>query len=543
MILRLVLVAACVLGSACAAEKPDPTLAIINGAVWSGVGNADFHEAVFVSADTIVAVGSNDQINSLVQNSTVVIDANGGTVLPGFIDSHVHLLSGGFRLSSVQLRDAATRSEFISRIGEYAGSIPAGDWIVGGDWDHTLWGGDLPTRDWIDSVTTDHPVWITRLDGHMGLANSLALKLAGVEDPDDIPGGEIVRSQGKLTGLLKDNAMNLIWPAIPDPSPEQNDRALIAATDYLHSHGVTSVHDMGGSANEHATYDRARKSGQLRLRIYAAHSLGERFAASSVKHQDEWLQYGAVKGFVDGSLGSHTAAFFDPYTDKPDDSGFFVIELEELRKRVLEADSLGLQLMIHAIGDRAIHTLLNIFEELGPSVRERRHRIEHNQHLHPPDLDRFAELGIIASMQPYHAADDGRWAEDVIGKTRSQYTYAFRKLLDAEAVVAFGSDWFVAPPIPMEAVWAAVARETIDGKNPNGWIPEERISLDEALTAHTATAAFAGFSEDRTGKLVRGMLADIVVMEADLFATPSAKLRGVQPSHTIVGGQIAFQAE
>ncbi len=546
--LRRAVLVACILTLVSCQSRPSTSLAIVNGSVWTGTGLHEMAEAVFVEDGIISFVGTTDEVRDLTNSNTHVIDAGGATVAPGFIDSHTHILEGGYRLTSVQLRDASTKQEFINRIAAYASTLNEGEWILGGDWDHTHWGGDLPERSWIDSVTTGHPVWVTRLDGHSGLANTAALKKADALNPEDIQGGEIVRKDGEPTGLLKDNAMNMIWRSIEDPSADQNDNALDSAIEYLLSNGVTSVHDMGGTSNEHETFERAARDGRLRVRIYSAFPLSRAIDAAERMLDYEpqgLLRYGSVKGFVDGSLGSHTAAFFEPYSDQPDDRGLFVIDMVDLQDRIRLADSLGLQVMIHAIGDRAIHELLNLYEGLGPEVaRQGRHRIEHNQHLSPRDFTRFKELGVIASMQPYHAADDGRWAESVIGPSRSKFTYAFRTLLDHGAKLAFGSDWFVAPPTPIEGIWAAVTRQTLDGENPDGWIPQEKITLDEALWAYTAGAAYAGFQESKKGVIRPGALADLVVLDADLFKLDSAKeIRNVRVAYTIVGGAVVFTKE
>ncbi|HEY5564291.1 MAG TPA: amidohydrolase [Rhodothermia bacterium] len=483
------------------------------------------------------------------------MDAEGQFVVPGFIDAHVHFLDGGFRLSSVQLRDAATPSEFIERVGAYAESTPAGTWITGGDWDHEQWGGELPSRNWIDSVTTDHPVWVNRLDGHMALANSLALKLAGIDDDvRDVDGGTIVRDRETLTGVFKDNAMGLVTPHIPNPTDALEDRALEAAMTYVAEQGVTSVHDAGydgGSIGSNAgleTFRRAHLQDRLKTRIYASLPLSRHAElhdlVGSESRGDHWLRIGLLKGFVDGSLGSHTAAFLEPFTDAPDDTGLLVNTEADLYSWISAADKNGLHVMTHAIGDRAIRILLDIYErvarENGP--RDRRFRMEHAQHIDPEDLDRFAELGVIASMQPYHAIDDGRWAEKVIGPDRIKTTYAFRNLLDNGARLAFGSDWYVAPPTPLEGIYAAVTRRTLDGLNDAGWVPEEKISVEEALRAYTIDAAFASFEENIKGSLEIGKLADFAMIDSDLTQVDPPDIREAKVVLTVVGGDVVFRA-
>ncbi len=526
---------------------PRPSTAVINARIWTGVSARPWAQALAVdSAGRISALGTTEQIARL--GAIAVIDARGQMVVPGFIDSHVHFLDGGFGLASVQLRDARTKGEFISRIRDHARTLPKGAWITNGDWDHMNWGGELPRRDWIDSVTPDNPVWINRLDGHMNLANTLALTAAGVmRNVKDVAGGEIVRdASGELTGVLKDNAQDLVMLKVPIPPPAVEDRAFDAAMDYVASYGVTSVHSMG-SWNDLAVFERAHNTPRLKTRIYANTPLAEwmrlRDTVATRGRGDDWLRIGGVKGFVDGSLGSHTAAMFDGFTDKPTDKGFFVTPPEILYALTLGADKAGLQVMVHAIGDRAIATQLDIFarvaRENGP--RDRRFRIEHAQHIGPADMARFGKLGVIPSMQPYHAIDDGRFADNLIGPERASRTYAFRALLDAKAALAFGSDWFVAPPRPLEGIYAAVTRRTLDDKHPNGWVPAQKISVGEALRAYTYGGAYAGFDEGNRGTLDIGALADFAILERDITTIPPELIRDVKVVRTVVGGRTVFE--
>ncbi|HUF31107.1 MAG TPA: amidohydrolase [Gemmatimonadaceae bacterium] len=530
---------------------PSPiSLAIVNARVWTGDERRPWADAIAVSGERIAAVGSSAEIRKLAPDGARVIDAQGGMVVPGFIDSHVHFITGGHRLASVQLRDAESPAEFTSRIKAFAATLPEGAWITGGDWDHENWGGELPRRDWIDSITPNHPVWVTRLDGHMSLANSAALFAAGVtREARDVPGGTIVRDEGgEPTGVFKDNAAGLVGRAVPDARPEQDDRALEAAMRYVAERGVTSVHDMG-SWDDIAVYRRAHAAGRLTTRIYAGVPLASwerlRDTVTAYGRGDAVLRIGLLKAFVDGSLGSHTAAFHEPFTDVPTDTGLIVTSPDVLYERVTGADRAGLHVAVHAIGDRAIGLQLDIFDrvarENGP--RDRRFRIEHAQHIAPADIPRFGALGVIASMQPYHAIDDGRWAERVIGPERIKTTYAFRALLDARARVAFGSDWFVAPPTPLEGIYAAVTRRTLDDANPDGWVPAQKITVEEALRAYTRDAAFASFAEGEKGTLVRGKLADLVLLDRDLTRIPPETIRDARVVATVIGGRIVYEAE
>ncbi len=530
------------------APAPGSALAIVNARVWTGDDRRPWADAVLVRGERIEIVGSSAEVKKLAGTAVRTIDARGMLVTPGFVDAHVHFLDGGFALASVQLRDAATKDEFIHRIKAFAATVPPGTWILNGDWDHTAWGGELPQRSWIDSVTPNNPVWINRLDGHMNLANSLALAAAGITRATrDVEGGTVVRdAAGEPTGVLKDNAMDLMSRAVPDAGSAMKLRALDAAMTHVAEQGVTSVHHMGGW-DDLAVFRQAHASGSLRTRIAANVPLGTwarlRDEVQSSGRGDAWLRIGGLKGFVDGSLGSHTAAMLDPFTDAPNDRGFFVNTKEDLRDWTAGADAVGLQVIVHAIGDRAIRAQLDIFEEVARrnGVRDRRFRIEHAQHIAPADIPRFAALGVIPSMQPYHAIDDGRWADGVIGPDRAKGTYAFRSLMDAGARVAFGSDWFVAPPVPIMGIYAAVTRRTLDDKRPGGWVPEQRITVEQALRAYTTGSAYAGYQEGDVGMLKRGMLADLVMIDRDLTHIPPESIREARVMLTMVGGRLVYE--
>lgn len=533
----------------CQNESPKADLIIFNAKIWTGNENQKFAQSMAIAADTIIAIDSNEEILKLKDPNTKVRDMEGKFIAPGFIDSHVHLMTGGRSLLSVDLRDANTPEIFAQRIGDFAKTIESDEWILEGNWDHTLWGGELPHKDWIDKLTPNTPVLVFRLDWHMALANSAALKFAGVdENTPDVEGGEIIRDKnGKLTGLLKDNAMNLVMDKIPPMTTEQKNKSFQAAIDYFLSNGVTTVHDVDGLNKDFESYSTAlkyRESGDLNVRIYGAKPLNEWQELAKMKlTNDEWLKIGALKGFVDGSLGSHTAAFHDHYSDKEDDKGFFINSHSDLYDWILGADKENLHILVHAIGDSAIHTCLNIFERVikENGEKDRRFRIEHTQHLNPNDIPRFAQLGVVPSMQPYHAIDDGRWAEDYIGAERIKTTYAFKSLMDANATVAFGSDWAVAPASPIMGIYAAVTRRTLDDKNPNGWVPEQKITAEQALIAYTKNAAFASFDEDLKGTLEIGKLADFVILSEDILEVEATKIRDLKVLETFVGGKKVFE--
>jgi hypothetical protein len=533
---------------------------IVNGRVWTGDAARPWAEAIAIRGDRVAAVGSTREIRALAGRGPE-IDARGGLVTPGFIDAHIHLLAGGFRLTEVQLRRASSRDALVRTLQSFTGQIPEGAWITGGDWDHEQWGGELPSRTWIDDATPRHPVWVSRFDGHMALANSVALRAAGVSrSTPDVEGGTIVRGpEGDPTGVLKDNAMKLVDRVVARPPGDAEDRALDAAMQYVAARGVTSVHHMGSVPQSSTWADvdvfrRARETGRLRTRIYSTvplaawRELHEAVAAGDFGgpdgRGDEWLRIGALKGFVDGSLGSRTAAFHEPYEDAPDNTGLLVQPPDVLGRWVADADRHGLHAVVHAIGDRANTLLLDLFEAAAAAngPRDRRFRIEHAQHLRRADIARFARLGVIASMQPYHAIDDGRWAERAIGGVRAETTYAWRSLLDAGATIAFGSDWFVAPPTPLEGLYAAVTRRTLDDRHPGGWVPSQCISLDEALRAYTGAAAYASFEESRKGRIAPALLADVVVLDRDLFTIPADELREARVIATVAGGQVVHEA-
>ncbi len=549
----LVVAAATALGAVACGGSDGETADLVfrGGVVWTGSPTAGRAQAVALKGDRILAVGKDAEVAPLVGSSTRVVELHGRTVTPGFIDAHTHFIDGGFKLSSVDLRDAATPEEFARRIGDFAATVPAGTWITGGDWDHELWGGELPRKEWIDSLTPDHPVFVNRLDGHMSLANSAALRAAGIDENGRTPdpaGGTIVRNArtGEPAGVFKDEAMALVARVIPDPSDADMDRALQAAAHHALERGVTQVHDMAGWSSL-ATYQRAHARGELPLRVYSVVPLATwvrlRDYVAENGRGDDRLWWGGLKGFVDGSLGSTTAWFYEPYSDEPGSSGFMVTDSAELRTQIDSADAAGLQVIVHAIGDRANDWLLDVYREAAETngPRDRRFRIEHAQHLTREAIGRFAEQGVIASMQPYHAADDGRWAEKRIGPERIKTTYAFRSLLDAGATLAFGSDWTVAPIDPVLGIDAAVTRRTIDGANPEGWMPQERITLEETLKAYTEGGAVAAFKEDRLGRIESGMLADLTILSDDLFSMDPKSLVDVRVDMTVVGGRVAYE--
>jgi predicted amidohydrolase YtcJ len=548
-LLGLAGLASCRSGPAASAGPAD---LVVYGRVWTGDSARPWAGAIAVAGDTVSAVGDSAEIARLVRPETRVLANGDGLVTPGFNDGHLHFLDGGFQLASLDLRTADTPEEFIERVAAYASERQPGEWIAGGDWDHERWPGTpLPRKEWIDSVTPDNPVWINRLDGHMALANSAALRLAKIDrHTRDVPGGVIVRDPrtGEPTGILKDEAMDPVAAVFPARTEAQLDAALKRALGHAAARGVTGFAHVSVPLSELGAYQRASRAGTMTARAALYFPIEDwRAVADTVAkigRGDDWVWIGGVKGYMDGSLGSTTAVFYQPYQDDPSTSGVFTTPEDSMRAWVGAADSAGLQVVVHAIGERANGLLLSIFDSVARAhgSKDRRFRVEHAQHLRREDIPRFAQLGVIASMQPYHAIDDGRWAEKRIGPERIQTTYAFRSLLDRGAVLAFGSDWTVAPIEPLLGIYAAVTRRTLDGKNPGGWIPQEKISVEEALRAYTAADAYAVFAEDRRGTLAPGYLADLVLLDRDLTRIAPEEIEQAEVRATVVGGRVVYQA-
>ena len=529
------------------AASPAADLVLRGGRVWAGKGLPPA-TAIAVKEGRVAVVGSDADVQTLIGSGTRVVDLHGRLVVPGFNDAHVHFLSGGFGLLSVDLRDARDEQDFARRIAEHARTLPKGTWIQEGNWDHEAWPSrTLPTRQLIDAVTPDHPVFVQRLDGHMALANSLALRLAGVtresRDPD---GGTIVRDRaGEPTGILKDNAEELVTRAIPEPSRAMNLRAARAALKEAARVGVTTIQD-NSSIDALRTYQELRARGELTARFYVWRYISAREplekAGLTTGLGDDWIRLGALKILSDGSMGSGTAAFFDPYTDDPKTSGLLLYPVPELERLVREADAAGFQLAVHAIGDRANSLVLDAFEKAAAAnpPRERRFRIEHAQVVRKADLARYQRLGVIASIQPSHGIDDMRWAERRIGKERARESYNIRSFTAAGIPVAFGTDWFVEPLDPRLGLYAAITRERPEGGPPGGWFPEEKISLEEALDLYTRGSAYAEFAEKEKGTLAPGMLADLVVFADDLFRVAPRQILTTPVDLTVAGGRVVF---
>jgi predicted amidohydrolase YtcJ len=532
-------------------------LALVGGKVWTVDATKPQAEAVAVWRDRIIKVGTDAEVKVLAGPTTRVIDLKGRRVIPGFYDSHVHLLGGGESLSEVDLKGAKDEADFGRRLVEFDRRLPRDRWITGGHWDHDrAFGGQLPTAAIVDKYVKDRPVFINRYDGHMALANTAALKLAGVTaDTKEVPGGVIFRlPDGKTpSGVFKDNAMSLVGRLVPPPGEEQILEAVLAAQKYAAEVGVTSVQDMDGSGAEtrrrlFRTLQRLAHEGRLTCRVDLRWPIAQFREVAALGAEanfgSDWVRVGGVKGFMDGSLGSSTAKLFAPYEGDAKNVGVYVTPPDAMRSLIRSSDAAGLNVCVHAIGDEANAVLLDLFGEVAKQrgAKDRRFRIEHAQHLRPQDYQRFKALGVVASMQPYHAIDDGRWAEGRIGAKRCASSYAYRSLLDAGAKLAFGSDWPVAPLDPVPGIDAAVNRRTLGGKHPGGWFPEQRITVAEAVEAYTLGSAYAAGQEGDRGSITGGKLADLVVLSRDIFdSSERDKIVETKVELTVVGGKVVFE--
>jgi len=527
------------------------SLVILNATVWPGSHPSVRHQAMAVRGDRILAVGRNDEIAALAGAGTRIIDGQGKLVLPGFNDSHAHLILGGRQLLSVDLRGARSREELAALIASAARTLPPGKWLTGGNWDNGTWTDRrLPAKEDVDPCTPTTPILVTRSDLHMGLVNSAALSLAGITaGTPDPPGGAIIRhpDNGEPTGILKDAALDLVRRIIPPPNLDDSFAAIEKARELAASLGITSVQDMavGDDWDNWRIFQAFRRQKEFTLRLCVRVPLDKwsKGMAPSVGVQDDWLRLGGVKSFVDGSLGASSALFFSPFDDERDNSGLLMHQPAELADQLAAADQAGLQAAVHAIGDKANNILLNIFAEVAArnGKRDRRFRVEHAQHLAAADINRMAPLGVIASVQPSHLIDDGRWAENRIGPERAKFAYPFRSLLDAGVMLAFGSDWPVAPLDPLVGIRAAVTRRLGDGYHNDGWHPEQLIGVAEAVRAYTEAAAYAEFAETSKGTLSPGMLADFVMLSSDIFAAPPEEIADAKVLCTVCGGKIVYE--
>ena len=524
-----------------------------NGVVWTADQKVPSATAMVLNKGVFLFVGEDKEALSMATDRTEIIDLKGNFVTPGFIDNHVHFISGGLQLSRVNLNDVLSKKEFQARIIEFDRVLPKNSWILGGNWDHELWGGIYPDKSWIDEVVSDRPVFLDRLDGHMALANTKAMNLAGINSSTlDPPGGVIIRDQNSdPTGVLKDLAMDLVQTIIPEESSEEMDRALDRAMDYALSLGITQVHDMG-SWTDLETYRRnhSKENLKIRIKIYPWYTNWKNIIkyVQDYGPGDDWLRWNGIKGMMDGSLGSRTAWMHKPYlhghnhNDKEKLPTLGVITIKDttdFKYLLRETDNAGIQHAVHAIGDRANDWIINQFKDIANEhgSRDRRSRIEHSQHLSENAIREFASQNIIPSMQPYHLFDDGSWAHKRIGYDLLSRTYIFNTLIKSGANLTFGSDWTVAPLNPATGIFAAVTRKTRDGKNEDGWFPNEKISVEDALRCYTINNAYAAFWEKTTGSITVGKNADFIVHSMNYFDIDPEMILESKILRTVVGGK------
>jgi len=528
-------------------------LVLYNGRIYTMDRARPRAQAVAIAGNRIAAVGEDEQIKSLLAPGGEAVDLGGRTVVPGFTDCHIHFVEYALRLARIDLSGVRSRAEALRLVAERARTARPGEWLLGGGWDRNLWDDpSFPTREDLDSVAPRNPVALGSKDGHSLWANSLALARAGItaETPDP-PGGEIERraGTGEPTGILKETAKRLVEEVIEKPSPEAIQSALKVAMANAHRAGLTGIHDCEDEL-AFAAFQELSKQGELGLRVLMHvpaenldHAIG---LGLRTGFGNEWLRVGGVKIFADGALGSRTAAMLAPYQDEPHNLGIVVTPKEELRELIRKASRAGLSVAIHAIGDRANRDVLDVLEE-GRQAGEGaglRHRIEHVQLLHPADIPRLAKLGVIASMQPIHATSDMEMVRRHWGEERARGAYAWRSLLDAGTVLVFGSDCPVETLNPLVGIHAAVTRRRADGSpGPEGWHPEERITVEEAVRAYTLGAAYASGEEREKGSIAPGKLADLVVLSQDIFAIPPMSILETRVEATIFDGQFVYRRE
>jgi predicted amidohydrolase YtcJ len=528
-----------------AAPSPPVVAIYYHGNILTGAAGEQRATAIAVGMHEIVAVGDDATILRQKQPSTRLYDLKGAFVMPGINDAHVHLAAAGQDKLSVDLNGCTSLADMLSRVSAAADHALPGQWLLGGGWDHTLWTNQtLPTRQDLDRVSRGHPTILSRVDGHIAIANSAAFALSGVtRQTPTPPGGQFDHdAQGDLTGIVRESpAENLIRRHIPPPTPELRRRAILVALDEAAAHGVTSVQD-NSDWDDFVVYQQLERENKLKIRITewlrfddpVALLIAHRAAQPT---NDRWLHTGMLKGFMDGSLGSRTAALLSPYADDPGNSGLLRYEQARLNDMTKERSAAGFQIGFHAIGDRAVEMALNAFSVSSPAMRN---RIEHSQVVEPQDIPRYQSLSIIASMQPSHLLTDMNWAAARLGPERAHYAYAWKAFLDAGVPLAFGTDYPVEPITPFRGIYAAVTRRNEAGEK--SYFPEDRLTIEQALFAYTQGSAFAEFSEGFKGKLVPGYVADFIVLDRDLTRIPAPEILKTRVLQTVVDGQTVYQA-
>ena len=533
-------------------EPPDADVVLTNGNIYTVDVRLGRVEAIAITRGKIAAVGTAEEMQHWVGPETKVIDLEGKFVLPGFNDAHTHLANAGQGSLSVNVEGTRSIAEFQQRIRARLSEFEPGTWVVGRGWDHSLWEENrMPTKADLDAVSTSHPMFFTRVDGHSAVANSLALEQAGITRSSEQPeGGEIVRdADGEPTGWLKENATGLVSGLIPAPTSEQRQRGLLLALAEAARYGVTSVQD-NSSWEDFQALRELKQEGKLTLRVTEwlpfdapLNRLEEMRKEGGAT--DPWLKTGALKGVTDGSGGSLSAAMLEPFANAPDNRGILLYDPEQLKKMVVDRDAAGFQIALHAIGDRANRVALDAFEAALKINKRRnaRHKIEHAQFVHRNDFARFKELDVIASMQPCHLLADMRWAPTILGPEREYEGYAIGTMRQAGARLAFGTDYPVEHINPLRGLYAAVTREFEDGGPEGGWLPEEKVSIEEAIRAYTLGSAFAEFEERRKGTLSPGKFADLIILSQDITNVSPPELLRTDVLLTMVGGKIVYQKE
>ncbi len=535
-------------------QKSSADLVLVNGAIYTGDPALGRVEALAIKGELIIAAGTQSEIKPWVGPNTRVLDLQGRFVMPGFNDAHVHLASAGLAKLTLDFTGVRSLAELQQRIRARLADVQPGDWLRGHGWDQSLWDPPrIPTRLDLDAVSKDHPMLFSRVDGHSAVANSLALKLAGItKETPNPPGGEIVRDvQGEPTGWLKEEATGLVERLIPALTLAQRKRALELALQEAAAHGVTSVQDdsvRGGEWENFLAYQELQREGKLPVRV--TEWLDFDASVETIKAQQAqagtsgpWLKTGALKAIVDGSGGSHTAAMLEPFADEPGNRGILLYEPEKLKRLVIERDAAGFQIALHAIGDRANRIVLDAFAAARRvnNRRNARYRIEHTQFVHPDDFKRFGELGVIASVEPCHLLSDMRWAPALLGPARASGGWAFRTLRKSGAILAFGTDYPVELVNPFRGLYAAITREFEAGGPEGGWVPAEKLTLEEAIEGYTLGSAYAEFEEQRKGTLTPGKFADLIVLSQDITRVPARALLNTQVLLTMVGGKIVYE--
>lgn len=521
---------------------------LYNGRIYTMHPSKPVVQALAIAGDKVVATGSSDSISRLATSETRVENLDGRAVIPGLIDAHIHWEWVSRALRQIDLFEVPDKDIALERVQQRVSQTPAGEWLGGRGWTQDLWGGVFPTRYDLDAVAPDNPAYFQAKSGHAAWVNSRALEIAGITaETDDPPGGEIVRDEhGNPTGILLELAMELVAQHVPEPAADALADAMLDAQNLALSSGLTGIHDFDDPTCL-AALQVVRERGELGLRVVKqinrewldhALALGIRGGFG-----DHWLRFGGLKLFADGALGPRTAWMVEPYSDSPNNRGIRLLDVEEMTGLAGRASAAGLPTAIHAIGDQAVHDVLNAFEVVrqqeaasGILRDQRRHRIEHVQIIHPQDLNRLAELDIIASMQPRHATSDWQFADSAWGE-RSRYAYNPRLQLDRNVPVAFGSDAPIESLNPIEGIYAAVTRQDFNGQPEGGWYPDARLSVEEAVHGFTVGAAYAGGMEDVQGCLAPNYLADLVVLDRDIFTIEPAEIKDSQVVGTMVGGE------